>query len=1273
MLSDDNNSETDQSINSLPGFVFHHGDADSEGPAPGTVAARAVKTVQRARRSSREPDGSLLCLLSMQQSSESGKAPARRGTIYQDSRQDSFSSDDDDDDAMPPVEIPVVASSRPSSRPPSRQSGRSSSSSSSPTPYVPSKKNSPSSSSSSSPTLTTGITSATSSAASSHAALSDPALSSPVEKGAALPKPQVVVSSVETAIKSAKSAIVKSRALLDGSPPKLSRSLVQPKSRLSSSFLSPSDGGASFSSFGSFASPGAAASSPKTNETPTTPLLPLSTASASALHPELLRLSENFNREMERHRQAIEDLSYEDVDDGNDDSGDDEDFGEDEDESDAFEDEESGGEKELRGGHSSSDAARSGNAEAGCGARVSFARSDAHHHHHHHHYPQVERQLATVGATLGTAESPSSLSSSLSPGTRPRQATATSFTSKVTGGDDELPTFGAAKVQVEAEEATKTSAAVGSTPPTTPTTTRRSSAGLLSTTTTEGFGESSSISSTGVSADLSQSLIEEHRLFVKAVFQLLAERDGYSALADGSFNPQKQINLDGGREGQIGSGSPPGIIKCGSLKKANNQVRAVWKTKYVRITRGLFSYYDDVIPVQSNASNAGGSKTEKGKHIVLRAGAGDSATNGVGPPNQQSNNSDGENGSLQPISCRAVALNSVNPLHSGGFCFEIVSGGTSRLWMAISREERASWIRAVHSAIIGSSTSRSTVQYEDEYEKGGVPTRDPLRNDMRRYQTLQNALKSATGREDYLQGLRIGLKTNEGNGVDLLMCVPVHWIRQQFEDVAAAASQRGKVSGGFVAAALGQHQAVSKAPSAFLESSQSAGIAQLWKDMQRDSVCLNGEVYNGGDLGPEAIVGALTRSIIECDGGVPLLGGTTTFLRRRGLTELQAVTFARDILLACNRTRSGGDTYFCVDMLTRRPDLVVLCPHSSFVSPLEITVQKARSATSPPDRGFAGMNPHSRKEKSGWLFKRGNSRKAWKRQFFVLSEGILSYYERAEPRPVCLRGQIVLVGATLETIKGVKDSDFEPAEDGRQQQNGESKDTIILQLTSREKELQFRFDDEAEHAAWEATLASEISAFDDVPSSNEAQPRDRDSEDESDREVVAQSGKSTPPGKSRVLVELRKQKSLKEMFTPSRMRGMLGTNASAHATQVANGAASSDSSPESTPPSGGKNRALDIVRVVDLDAEAVHNEGGESRKNDCLGIEVVVRAKAVYKICTIDPEGEDDDTWAVLLAIFEQRFLLSRGGGGSADIAIVKGNETVSLQFFHEESKGCNF
>ena len=100
---------------------------------------------------------------------------------------------------------------------------------------------------------------------------------------------------------------------------------------------------------------------------------------------------------------------------------------------------------------------------------------------------------------------------------------------------------------------------------------------------------------------------------------------------------------------------------------------------------------------------------------------------------------------------------------------------------------------------------------------------------------------------------------------------------------------------------------------------------------------VNGDIITG-DSGPEAMVGALVRHVLEQSERIRSRYGGTFHL-----TEGEAITCVRDVLFACNRTESGGDTYFCVNSLLCNPDLVVLTPHGSCADPLEITVEVVRS------------------------------------------------------------------------------------------------------------------------------------------------------------------------------------------------------------------------------------------------------------------------------------------------------------------------------------------
>jgi hypothetical protein len=88
----------------------------------------------------------------------------------------------------------------------------------------------------------------------------------------------------------------------------------------------------------------------------------------------------------------------------------------------------------------------------------------------------------------------------------------------------------------------------------------------------------------------------------------------------------------------------------------------------------------------------------------------------------------------------------------------------------------------------------------------------------------------------------------------------------------------------------------------------------------------------------EHIVGELLSCILDqagtLEGALPM-------------DEAQALVVAREVLLACNRTTSAGDTYLVVDELCRNRDLVVLVPALHEAQPLVIDVVPLRGDSSP--------------------------------------------------------------------------------------------------------------------------------------------------------------------------------------------------------------------------------------------------------------------------------------------------------------------------------------
>ncbi|CAM9620392.1 unnamed protein product [Scytosiphon promiscuus] len=207
-----------------------------------------------------------------------------------------------------------------------------------------------------------------------------------------------------------------------------------------------------------------------------------------------------------------------------------------------------------------------------------------------------------------------------------------------------------------------------------------------------------------------------------------------------------------------------------------------------------------------------------------------------------------------------------------------------------------------------------------------IPHDSCHRHHMERYISLRSILRNAESTEDYLtalEGLMAAAGTSGGSrqgvGEDNSMGVPVKWVKQQLPGSERAYQAPGRGRG-------------------------KSELAQLWKDMKRDTVSINGRVMTG-EQGPEGIIGALTRCILAQAGRLP---GSDSLSK---LSEAQSLLAARDVLLACDRTTSGGDTYLVVDNLCRNPPLVVLVPASQEAEPLDITVTlhpRAAQANLPP-------------------------------------------------------------------------------------------------------------------------------------------------------------------------------------------------------------------------------------------------------------------------------------------------------------------------------------
>lgn len=381
-----------------------------------------------------------------------------------------------------------------------------------------------------------------------------------------------------------------------------------------------------------------------------------------------------------------------------------------------------------------------------------------------------------------------------------------------------------------------------------------------------------------------------------------------------------------------------------------------------------------------------------------------------------------------------------------GHAFEICQlGGQRRLFLAGSAEECARWVRAINVAMIsnaaavvgadGDTDSAGVLQAAGKQQRHQQVNSDcdalragsasvegaagPYATDIARFIQLQQRLHGAEREED----CRGALQDMISRHVEVR--VPVAYIKGKCADSrfakAATTSAASPITTG--AAAQGDHRIVhthmglkhwipsglkkqqSQLGSTIVVSSVTDAIgqqkarenvnvehSQMWKDLQRDEVSVNGEkvagnndtagakgygeqllqdedCYGAGAApqlatgGAEAIVGLLVRHIADAaeqartefaasllaqqmassSEGDKRITSNKVAPNIQGMSESHMVQCARSILMMCNRTQSGGDTYYCVDSLLSKKlvggdNLFILAPVSNKAEPLTIIV-----------------------------------------------------------------------------------------------------------------------------------------------------------------------------------------------------------------------------------------------------------------------------------------------------------------------------------------------
>jgi hypothetical protein len=344
------------------------------------------------------------------------------------------------------------------------------------------------------------------------------------------------------------------------------------------------------------------------------------------------------------------------------------------------------------------------------------------------------------------------------------------------------------------------------------------------------------------------------------------------------------------------------------------------------------------------------------------------------------------------------------------FIFElVVDGGRRLLWTAQSEEECQGWVRAINQAMIG--------EVDDSRD---IPLDLSLyRNDIVDYQTMHSSLKEVHTRQEYLVAMNTLLYRQTSSSA---LRVPMKWIRDYFFKEESKEEP------------MKDNERIKHV------------VREFWKNLCNTSVVLNGHlVQSDGIYSGERVIGALSRCILEFD----KVENTKDFdqifnslkrSRREGnysITELQAVSYARNILNGSLRSSSKGDMKAAVEELFRNENVAYAKLESS--EPLHIYVSYGGD-------DFSESKPRPT-EFVGWIETKSKKSKKWKMRYFVLSEGVLSYFERANPRPYRLSGQMVLRDAKIKNLEG-----------------------NMLSLVAQSQERLLRFSDRGELIKWKSIM-----------------------------------------------------------------------------------------------------------------------------------------------------------------------------------------------------------
>ncbi|KAG7363977.1 PH domain containing protein [Nitzschia inconspicua] len=562
----------------------------------------------------------------------------------------------------------------------------------------------------------------------------------------------------------------------------------------------------------------------------------------------------------------------------------------------------------------------------------------------------------------------------------------------------------------------------------------------------------------------------------------------------------------------------------------------------------------------------------------------------------------------------------------------IVDGGKRLLWMAKSEKECQGWIRAINQAMIGETEDVRDAPFD-------VSTYQTAIDD---FQAVQASMKDAKTRQECLISINSLLYRQTSTSA---LRVPMKWIR---ETVIKSSE-------------------MSLEPLNAPDDVVKYTIRDFWDSLCSTSIVLNGYLVEANSLySGERIIGALSRCILEFDKVDSAQGfdGALNSLKRGNqdadsfITEVEAVSFARQILSGALQSMARGDMQAAVERLFLNENVASVRLESS--EPLHVDISFAGD-------DFSDDEPRT-SDFVGWIETKSKKSKEWRKRYFVASEGVLSYFERADPRPYRLRGQIVLIDAKVTQLEG---------------------NVLSIEVGSKERLL--RFEDRSNLVQWKAVFEKENERGEIIIGEFETSSGDHhNTTEDQTAETLQQQESSSPKSSNR----LRSRTGSSEDARPGNLRGVRDVGAKllknaadgvgrakAHANRAAaegmkrarnatdagmksirTGAGMFIRGVTRTSTANGRRRP-----TSDMFLTSTRNLTAKSGKRDPT-VQAVVEIDSVFKVIsrapsTDDNQEEDEEDMLIVRVKLYQAFLLSGGQTGR----LASGDELLLMEFSKAE------